>query len=519
VSGVERMTGLDGAFLALESSTTHLHIVGVLVLEPRDETFEATFRRIRALIADRVELVRPFRMRLVAPALGLGHQGLVEDRGVDLDYHVRRAGLPRPGGRRELESLVADIASRPLDRSRPLWEMHLVDGLAGDGVVVVAKVHHAIIDGVAGTEVLATFFDLVPDGVPASVTRLDRRRGSSAGAAPHTDNDGDGWLTGVGTGSGTELDQLRELLASVPGHVDAVLRSIGRTVQRARSTAAQRRVPSTPTATLPLTAPRTSVNRAISAYRRVALGDLAMDDVRRVRDVLGGTTNDVILATVAGSLRSFFARRGEKPDGALVALVPVSVRAGSRRGPPGGSGAGSPVEGALGNQLSALLVTLPTTVDDPVDRLRDVRASAAAAKELDRTGGPDLLAGWAEALVPALASRASQAATDSRLFDRLRPVVNVVVSNVPGPDVPIYLAGSRLRTLYPIGPVVEGVGVNVTVISYLDRIHVGVQACFDLVPDVEVIARGIEDSLAELVRVADRRDRPVPWWHAEVVPA
>ncbi len=502
MGSVQRMTGLDGAFLALESSTTHLHIVGVLVLDPTEEAFESTFRRIRALVADRIELVRPFRMRPVAAPLGLGHPGLVEDGCPDIDYHVRRAGLPRPGGRRELESLVADLASRPLDRRRPLWEMRVVDGLDGGGVAVVVKVHHAIIDGVAGAELLATFFDLEPDVAPAAVTRIDRRRHDASGGSRDTVIGA--WSpASAGVWAGVEIDQWLELFGSVPGHVDAALRSIGRTVQRARSMAAQWRGQTAPVSPLPLSAPKTSINRAISPHRRVVFGDLAMDDVRRVRDVLGGTVNDVVMAATAGSLRRFFAGRGEEPDGPLVALAPVSVRGADRHG-------------SLGNHLSALLVTLPTTTDDPIERLREVRASVAAAKDLDRAGGSELVRGWAEALVPALGSGASRVATERRLFDRLPPVFNLVISNVPGPDAPLYLAGARLRTMYPLGPIIEGAGLNVTVISYLDRVHIGVQACWDLVPDVDVIARGIEDSLVELVRAADRRDRPVPWWHAEV---
>ena len=489
------MTGLDAAFLALESPTTHLHIVGVLVLDPSDEPFELTFRRVRALVAERIELVRPFRMRLVAAPLGLGHPGLVEDEFPDLDYHVRRAGLPRPGGRQELEGLVAHLASRPLDRRRPLWEMHVVDGLADGGVAVVVKVHHAIIDGVAGAELLATFFDLEPLTATTPVTRLDRRRHEVAPGA---------WSRGApGAWPGLEADQWLELFGSVPGHVDAALRSVGRTVQRARSMATQWRRETSPSTPLPLGAPKTSINRAISPHRRVAFGDLAMGDVRRVRDVLGGTVNDVVLAVTAGSLRRFFAGRGEEPEGPLVVMAPVSVRS-----PDGRT--------SLGNQLSALLVSLPTMTDDPADRLQQVRESVAAARDLDRGGGSSLVSGWAEALVPALASGVSRLASEGRLFDRLPPIFNVVVSNVPGPDIPLFLAGTRLRTMYPMGPVIEGAGVNITVISYLDRIHVGVQACWDLVPDVEVIARGMEDSLTELVRAADRRDRPVPWWHAEV---
>ncbi len=485
--------GLDGAFLALESSTAPLHIVGVLQLDRQDVAPEVVFRRIRAVIGDRLALVPPFRRRVVDAPLGVGRPGLVDDPRFDLDYHVRRAGLPRPGGRKELAALVADIASRPLDRRRPLWEMHVVDGTASEGCVVVAKVHHAIIDGVAGAELLSTFFDVEADA-PSPVARIDLHRAStirSSASGP--------WL-------GIDLEQWREVLESLPGHVDATVRSVGQTLRRARSVANRWRGQPSATLPLPLLAPRTSINGAISPHRRVAFGDLAMTDVRRVREVLGGTVNDIVLASTAGSLRRFFAGRGEEMGRPLVGMVPVSVRVQEE-------------QGQLGNRLSALFVSLPVEVDEPAERLRAVRESVAIAKETDRSEGQGLVRSWAEATVPGVAARASQLATDRRVFDRIPPLFNVIISNVPGPDFPLYLAGGRLAAMYPFGPIFEGAAVNITVISYLDRIHVGVQGCWELVPDVDVIARGIEDSLAELVRVADRRNRPVPWWHAEIVPA
>ncbi len=371
--------------------------------------------------------------------------------------------------------------------------MHVVDGSASEGAVVVAKVHHAIIDGVAGAELLSTFFDL-DAGAPSPVAHLDLHRASSN---PPSQS---------GPWPGVDLDQWREVLGSLPGHLDATVRSVGQTLQRARSVAKRWRGQPTAALPIPLLAPKTSINGAISPHRRVAFGDLAMSDVRRVRQVLGGTANDVVLASTAGSLRRFFSGRGEEIGRPLVAMVPVSVRAADEHR-------------QLGNRLSALFVSLPVEAGDPEERLRAVRESVAVAKETDRSEGQDLVRSWAEATVPAVAARASQLATDRRLFDRVPPLFNVIVSNVPGPNISLYLAGCRLAAMYPFGPIFEGAAVNVTVISYLDRIHVGVQGCWDLVPDVDVIARGIEDSLAELVRTADRRDRPVPWWHAEVVPA
>ncbi|MGA2837696.1 MAG: wax ester/triacylglycerol synthase family O-acyltransferase [Acidimicrobiales bacterium] len=512
-----RLTGLDGAFLALESPTTHLHVMGTMVFDPSDLPGGLTFRRIRSLVEERVPLVPPFRMRMVEVPFGLQHPALVEDPEFDLDYHVRRASLPAPGGAAELTRLVADVASRPLDRSRPLWEFHVVEGLEGGRVGLVSKVHHAIVDGVSGADVLAAFLDLSPDPTPRPLfggersARTRATSGASGGAtapgdvpdgAPAGAPEGD---PGAWTPAGLpgDIDQLRRALSSLPGQIETVARTIAETVRTARTLSGRNHEVGGTLPPAPFQAPQTSINAAISSHRRVAFADLSLVDIRHVRDVLGGTTNDIVLAVTAGALRTFFAGRGEDPDTSLVALVPVSVRSEADRG-------------ALGNRVSALLVSLATGVADPVARLGHIRDGMRAAKEQHRTVGPDVYSAWAEAALPAFATRMSRLVTSLRLFDHVAPLFNVVVSNVPGPDVALHLAGARMASLHPLGPIVEGVGVNVTVFSYLDSVHVGIQACWDLVPDVDVLGTAMEEALAELVHEAVRRTRPVPWWHAEL---
>jgi WS/DGAT/MGAT family acyltransferase len=202
-------------------------------------------------------------------------------------------------------------------------------------------------------------------------------------------------------------------------------------------------------------------------------------------------------------MQAFFAQREEALDGSLVALVPVSVRTDAE-------------QEALGNRVSALLVSLSTGVADATTRLAQVRAGMRSAREQMGVVDPGIIAGWAQSVVPALATRLTRLVTNVRLFDHVAPMFNLIVSNVPGPDIPLYLAGAKLVAMYPLGPIIEGVGVNVTVFSYLDTMYVGVQACWDLVPDLDTIANGMEEALAELVAQARRRDRPVPWWHAEL---
>ena len=505
-----RLTGLDSAFLALESPTTHLHVMGVLVLDPADVPGGLTFRKIRRLVADRVPAVPPFRQRLVDVALGLQHPVLVDDPDFDLDVHVRRHSLPTPGGRGELDALVADLASRPLDRTRPLWEFHVVEGLAHGHLAVVAKVHHAIVDGMAGTEVLAAFVDLSPDPTPRPLFGADRpprrRREAPAGDGGDTDP-GDSGETGTAGWEPPplpgEVDQLREALGALPGQFEAVGRSLARTVQAALALGERGRERPATMVPSPFDAPATSLNRAIGGRRRVATVDLPLADIRRVGEVLGGTVNDVVLAVVAGGLRSFLAGRGEEPESSLVAMVPVSVRS-------------EEDAGALGNRVAGSLVSLATGVVDPAARLGRIRQGAAAAKEQARTGGGQVLAAWADAVAPGLASQLSRLVTGLRLFDHIRPPCNVVVSNVPGPDVPLYLAGARLVSLHPIGPIAEGVGLNVTVFTYRDTVHVGLLGCWDLVPDIADLPEALGSSLDELVAAADRQGRPVPWWHADL---
>ncbi|HEY4927508.1 MAG TPA: wax ester/triacylglycerol synthase family O-acyltransferase [Acidimicrobiales bacterium] len=505
------LTGLDGAFLALESPTTYLHVMGTMVFDPASLPGGLSFRRVRSLVGERVPLVAPFRMRIVEVPFGLQHPTLVEDPDFDLDYHVRRTGVPAPGGPEELADLVADLAARPLDRTRPLWEFHVVEGLAEGRVGIVAKVHHAIIDGVSGAEVLAAFFDLSPEPTPRALFGGDpsgtrRPLGAPGRPGAATDEDADDPIEGPGWSPAAlpgELDQMRLTLANLPGQVDAVARSIARTVRSARAVSARNREPGSGLAPSPFQAPQTSVNGAISSHRRVAFADLSLTDVRKVAGAFGSTANDVVLAVTAAGLRELFARREEEPDISLIALVPVSVRTQAE-------------EGALGNRVSGLLVSLATGVADPVARLRHIRDGMRVAKDQHRVMGPEVFASWAEAAFPAVATRLSRLVSNLRLFDHVAPPFNLIVSNVPGPEFPLYLAGAKLVSMHPLGPIMEGVGLNVTVFSYLDTVHVGVQGCWDLAPDVDVLASAMECALDELVMEADRKDRPVPWWHAEL---
>ncbi len=497
---MDRLTGLDGFFLAFESPTTHLQILGALVFDPTGVDGGVDFAAVRELIDHRLHLVPPFRKRMVEVPFGLQHPAMVDDPDFDIDYHVRRASLPSPGGLEELADLAADLASRPLDRRRPLWEFHVVEGVEGGRLALIPKVHHSIIDGVSGAQVMAAFFDL--SSIPAPVPLFGRSGATRRPASGrHLGATGDPeWSPEPLPG---EMARWRDVLGSLPGHADSVVRTVSRTVRVARGLSSRHRDGADPAPPSPFEAPRTSINRAISPHRRVSFATLPLADVRRIRDVLGGTTNDVVLAVTSGAMRTFFAERDEHPDDSLVGMVPVSVRATSE-------------DGALGNRLTAMLVSLATAIDDPVARLAHIQEESRAAKDQNRAVGSEMFSGWAQALFPVVATRLTRLVTNLRLFDHVAPLFNLIISNVPGPDFPLYLAGARMEAMYPLGPIVEGVGVNVTVFSYLDALYVGVQGCRELAPDVDIISRGMADALSELVAAANRRDRPVPWWHAEL---
>ncbi|MDA8341672.1 MAG: wax ester/triacylglycerol synthase family O-acyltransferase, partial [Actinomycetota bacterium] len=365
---MRRFAGLDGAFLAFESPAAPLHIVGVLVFDPTGVPNGVGFDEVRALVARRLPRVPPFRQRPVAVPFGLGHGGLVDDPRFDLDYHVRRSALPRPGGRSELAGAVAEIVERPLDRTRPLWEFHVLEGVEGGRFALVTKVHHAIIDGVSGAELLAAFFDLTPHPGPQPVDAGD-------------------WTPPPVPG---ELGMVRDALGDLPARLEGVVRATTGTVRLARRLSGRNRQVDGTLPPSPFDAPRTSLNGSISPHRRVAFAEIPLAAVDEVRAALGGSVNDVVLAAVGGGLRRLLAMRGEQPDSSLVAMVPVSVRTADDRG-------------ALGNRVAPMLVSTASGVADDAARLRLVSEEMAKAKAQHRVVGADPFATWADALAPVVA--------------------------------------------------------------------------------------------------------------------
>lgn len=475
---MERLSGMDAAFLALETDTMHMHVGAVMVFDPAaaDAGGDVATRyvdRLRAVVDERIHLVPPLRRRVVRVPFGLHHPVWVEDPNFDIDYHVRRASLPAPGGPAEVATFVAELAGRPLDQSSPLWEMHVVEGLESGHVAVIPKVHHALFDGASGVEVVASFLDSGP--VPRAVSPSTRP-----------------WRPEPVPTDAELLGSAVSSLARQPERTAGVLRrTFGAVHDLAERNRRLREEDNGVPPPAPFRAPRTSLNGALSPHRRFTFAQVRLDEIRTVRRVFGGTVNDVVLAAVAGALRRLLAERGDRLEESVVAMVPMSRR-------------GEADRGILGNKVSAMLVSLATQIADPVERYTTIAAGTRLAKDQARVLSEELIQGWAQLAFPALSSRIARLAGNLRLFDHVPPLFNVLVSNIVGPEFPLWCAGARLVALYPIGPIIEGVGLNVTVASYEGTLYVGILGCRELVPEVTHFGDQLTDAFAELVKAAER---------------
>lgn len=511
----EPLSALDAAFLAVETPSMPMHVVAVAVVAPGPDGLGVA--AVRRLVARRLGGQRRLWQRVGRVPFGLDHPVWVDDPDVDLAHHVQSAALPAPGGPGELAAFVAGVAGRPLDADRPLWELVVVEGLDRGHVALVAKVHHALFDGVSGLAALAGLFDPEPPGNATAGREANagangtahgsagNRPADGVGSGPGVGSDGVGSADGVGSGPGaTPLDVLSTAArrwARRPLTLADTLAGTYLTVRR-WGPAPPGASPSSPAPApgampLPFRVPRAPWNGTISARRAVAIAPLSMDDLRAVTARHGGTCNDVLLAAVGGALRRRAARHpgqaGLHPGSPLVAAVPVSGR------PTGGRAPGA---GGDGNRVTAMLVPLATDVAGAEDRLRAVQVAAAAAKERLASVPEHLVLGWAELAVPALTTRLARLAGNLRAFDHLAPPVNVVVSNVAGPQEPLWCVGGRVVDLLPFGPVADGIALNLSAVSYRGTLSVGLIGCRDRVGDLDQLASDLADAVAELSKGA-----------------
>ncbi|WP_102141587.1 WS/DGAT/MGAT family O-acyltransferase [Mycobacterium hubeiense] len=480
---MHQLTSVDAQFLAAEDGRTHGHVSALGIYDPATAPGGAlTLEAVRDVVAERIARLAPFRWRLAPVPFNIDHPYWFEDPDFDLDFHLRELALPAPGDDRQLAEQVARLHARPLDRGRPLWELYLIQGLAGGRVAVLTKVHHAAVDGVSGGELLSVLLDPDPTGAtfePVNETRHGEAVPGQVGLL----------LRGLFGVARQPLRALAGAPRALP-HLDLVptVRMLPGIGQLAAATGRVTRVRGGDGGVLERTtlrAPRTHFNRRIGPHRRFAFASLPLADVKAVKNALGVTVNDVVLALSAGALRRWLAANDDLPTDPLLAMVPVSVR--------------TPEEaGTFGNRVSTMIVPLPT--DEPDARQRVVRVNDVmrSAKNRHHATPATLMQDANHFIPPALLARASRVVGQLAIRDPLAPPINVVISNVPGSPAPQFLAGAQLQAQYPVSMIMDGVGLNLTVLSYRDTLDIGVVGDRDLVADAWSLIEHLEAELAEL---------------------
>lgn len=447
---MDRLSGLDASFLYLESGAQLMHVCGLIVVDPATIPGGYDFGEFKSELSRRVSGIAMFNRKLKFVPGGFDFPVWVTDEEFDIDRHVHRLAVPAPGGERELSEVAGHLAGIPLDRSRPLWEMYVIEGLANGQLAVFSKMHHASVDGVSGSNMISYLCSLEPDAPP-----LDPGTDPSVNAHQRAPSDLELIGRGVVATAGKPW-QLAKLVAPTA-------RTLVESVSRARQGTAM---------AAPLTAPRTSFNGTITGHRSIAFADIALDDIKAIKAAIpGATVNDVVLALSGGALRRYLLYRGELPASSLMASVPVSVRTESKRT-------------AGRNKVSSMFCRLGTDVEDPRERITAMSVANANAKDHHKAVPADTLQEWAEFAAPRTFGLAVRMVSDLRLAEKVPVIHNLVISNVPGPPVPLYFMGARIDALYPLGPIFHGAGLNITVMSNNGEMHIGAIACSELMPQV-----------------------------------
>ncbi len=447
---MDRLSGLDASFLYLESGAQLMHVCGLIVVDPTTIPGGYDFDQFKEELSRRVSDVAMFNRKLKLVPGKIDFPVWVLDEEFDIERHVHRLAVPSPGGERELSEVTGHLAGIPLDRTRPLWEMYVIEGLASGQIAVFSKMHHASVDGVSGSNMISYLCSLEPDAPP-----LDTSDDPSASSSPRVPTD----LELVGRGVVSTMTKPWQLAKLVTPTV----RTIAATVSRAREGTAM---------AAPLSAPRTSFNGTVTGHRSIAFTDISLADIKAIKNAVpGATVNDVVLALSGGALRRYLQDRGELPDSSLLASVPVSVHGESKR--TGGR-----------NKVSSMFCKLGTDIEDPHERITAMSEANANAKDHHKAVPADTLQEWAEFAAPRTFGLAVRMVSDLRLAERGPVIHNLVISNVPGPPVPLYFIGARIDALYPLGPVFHGAGLNITVMSNNGEMHIGAIACRELMPRV-----------------------------------
>ena len=470
-SSGDRLTGLDASFLHIEDESAHMHVASVLLFDGDPPSYD----RFVEAIESRLHLVPRYRQRLAFVPLNQGRPTWVDDPHLNLRYHVRHTALPAPGGEDQLRSLASRVFAQQLDRDKPLWELWLVEGLEGGGFALLAKTHHALVDGISGVDLITVLFD------------------AAAEPAVPPDARSEEWLPRP-LPSGAQL--LGEALVERATQPAEIARSARALLRGPRQVAGALRDGAVGLGAMTWAglrpAPPSPYNGRIGPHRRFTWVRAELEDVKRIKNELGGTVNDVVLATVSGALGAHMRRRGEDTSGVVLrAMVPVSVRSDLQRG-------------ALGNRVAAMMAPLPVWAEEPLARLEIVREAMEGLKGGGQAVGAEVLTELSGFAPPTVMAQAA------RLFNRQR-FFNLVVTNVPGPQFPLYLMGREMKDVFPMVPLAPGQALGVAIMSYNGRINFGLLGERDLLPDTEELADDFRASLAELADAAGfRLSKPAP---------
>ena len=480
---MRQLTSLDAQFLALESARQTGHVGGLAVLDPSTAP-GGTLRGavIQRLLVERLPALPPFRWKLAEVPLGLDFPYWIEDADFDLNFHVRELALPPPGSYNQLSEQVARIMGRPLDRARPLWELYLIHGLEKGRSAVLTKIHHSVIDGMSGAEIMGLLLDLSPEGRPppeaVKVDDVEHQPGQLEMLARG--------LLGVPR---YPVRLLRSLPTTIP-NVDEVpaifggipgAGTVGRIAGRVQGVVTDAAARGRNT----LQAPKTKFNGRISAHRRFAFGQLSLDELKEVKNARGVTVNDVVVSICAGAVRRWLVKHDDLPDEPLVAQIPVSVRTDEQ-------------VGTYGNRIMLMSAPLFTDEPDPMRRLEETHEAMVDMKERHKALPASLLQNANELIPPAVFSRAARLTFRLSTSRPGRPAWNLVISNVPGPQFPLYLAGAKLVANYPVSVITDGMGLNITVMSYDGHLDFGIVADRDLMPDVHEMIGWLQEELDAL---------------------
>jgi len=489
---MRQLSGLDNSFLVMEAGGQLGHVGSLSFFDASGLDGRSFKDALRATLEDRLHLLGPYRRRLVEVPLDLDRPFWIEDPDFDMDFHLRHIAVPPPGDDLQVSELISRIHARALDRAKPLWEAYVIEGLADGRIGLYTKIHHCTIDGVSGAQMTEVLLDRDPSGdvvpLPDRPWQADRLPRTSEMVARGVA----GLVSQPGRLSRTAYRTARTMWESNEA-LGAAARTLGLDKLPLAGGWLRSRGPEVDADRIPQKpAPRTSFNRSITPHRRFSFFSMSLPRFKAVKNSLGVTLNDIVMAVSAAALRRYLEERGELPDDPLIAMVPVSVRSESEKN-------------EYANRVTSILGELATDEADPLVRVERIHRAMAESKRMQQAMPATMLTDWTEAATPLILAQAARIAARTKILDRMNPPFNVIISNVPGPRESLYCGGAEMEGYYPVSAVAEGQGLNITVISYRDHLDFGVIACRELVPEVWKFKEFFAEGLEELEKAAETR--------------